>query len=171
MSCAMRHIANRALGAPATRPEGEVIDGDGVLSHALRCNSRTARGLWCLCTGDGVVRFLQVARCSRVPSARSAGAFSISLGSGLSWYRSGHLQDEFPETLCLPAACHTETCCCEPEFRHHTAHNQISKVIDNMNTAAVTNEATIPIRTAFVVDTGLPPWKWRWGTCNRERKT
>ena len=31
-----------------------------------------------------------------------------------------------------------------------------------MNTAAATNEATIPNRTAFVVDIGLPPWKWHW---------
>jgi hypothetical protein len=34
----MRDIANGALGVPATRPEGEVIDGGGVHRHALRWN-------------------------------------------------------------------------------------------------------------------------------------
>ena len=73
-----------------------------------------------------------------------------------------HLQDEFLKPFACPPGADIETCCCEPESRHHTAHNQISKVIDNMNTTAVTNEATIPNRTAFVVDIGLPPWKWQW---------
>ena len=38
MRCAIRDIANGALGVPATRLEGEVIDGYGVHRHALRCN-------------------------------------------------------------------------------------------------------------------------------------
>ena len=74
----------------------------------------------------------------------------------------GTCRMSFLKPFACPPAADIETCCCEPESRHHTAHNQISKVIDNMNTAAVTNEATIPNRTAFVVDIKLPPWKWQW---------
>ena len=86
----------------------------------------------------------------------------ISLGSASAGTEVGTCRMSVLKPFAYPPGADTEKGCCEPESRHQTAHNQISKVIDNMNTAAVTNEATIPNRTAFVVDIKLPPWKWAW---------